>query len=155
MSTHRIASMADPPDEDRKSAIIVSVHAAREYLSLAERAADSGTIYYPEVLSKIRSADDLLGTASALCREVDATATTAARELLERARESAKAAYHQGTIAQSYAAKEEPSAFEEKQADKTRGILRRAAEAARQETHRALAELADLFPDAYDVEEGP
>jgi len=154
MSKHRIAYMADPPIEDRQSAIIVAVHTAREYLSFAERAADSATLYYPEVLAKIRSADDLLGTATAICHEVAPDQTARARSLLVRAREAAKAAFHQGELARSYfdAGATEP-AFDAKQAKKTRGILRRAAEAARQETHRALAELAETFPDAYDVED--
>ena len=152
MTKHKIAFLADPPVEDRKSAIIVSVHDAREYLSFAERSADGGTIYYGEVLSKIRSADDLLGTATALCRDVDAEGTETVRELLERAREATKAAFHQGSIARSYGDKQDPSSFERKQADKHRGILRRSAEAAKQETHRALAQLLELFPDAYDIE---
>lgn len=145
--------MAEPVDDERKLAIVVAVHSARDYLSIAERAADSGVIYYGDVLEKIQGADDALGTARALCGEVDLTKTERARELLSRAREAAKAAYHQGSIARSYADKQSPSEFEERQAKKTRQILRRAAEAARQETHRALAELLAIFPDAYAIDD--
>jgi hypothetical protein len=153
VTKHRIAYMADPVDDDRKSAIVVAVHTARDYLSIAERSADGGTIYYPDVLNKIQGADNALGTAATLCREVDLDGTKNARELLARAREATKAAYHQGSIARSYAEKKHPSDFEERQAKKTRQILRRSAEAARQETHRALAELLDVFPDAYTEDE--
>jgi len=55
MTKARIAFMAEPPIEDHKAAIIVAVHTAREYLSLAERAADSSeTISFSDVLEKIR-----------------------------------------------------------------------------------------------------
>lgn len=150
----RVAMMADPPDEDRESAIIVAVHTARETLSIVERAADgTAETYFPALLGKIEAADSLFRTAEALCEEVSAHRTQRARQLLQRARERAKAAYHHGQTARSYAELTEPSSFEAKQRSKTRAILRRATEAAKQEAHRALTELAEVFPDAYDVEE--
>jgi hypothetical protein len=124
MSKPRITAMADPPVEDQQSAIIVAVHTAREYLSLAERAIDSGSLYIPEALGKVRAAQNLLETAATLCAEADGHATEKARELLLCAVAASKAAYHQGMVTASYASRTNPTDFEQKQASKTRSIMR-------------------------------
>lgn len=151
----RIARMAEPHADDKRCAAIVAVHTAREFMSLVERAADGDrlSIGHRELLTKTDQALHLTGSAWALCEEIDGVKTQKVVELLSRCRSAIWATHAHCETKRDYDSILEPTPWEQRQASKFAGILRRSAQHARQELHRALAELAELFPDAYDTEE--
>jgi hypothetical protein len=146
-----LATMADPLDDDCAHAAIVLVYRARESLSIAERQADIADIPDPSI-----GVTELEGALKQLHGAVELTAhlegAKQGRLLLGRAIRATEAALGQVHLYDLYAVAE-PTPLETKQSGHLRGIWRRAAEAARQEAHRALHELTETFPDAYDAEE--
>lgn len=153
-SAPRIAKMADPHPDDQRCAAIVAVHTAREFMSLVERSADgTARISSRELLTKTDHALHLAGSAVALCEEIDAVNTQKVISILSRCSSAIWATHAHCETKRDYDAIPEPSDWERRQATRFGGILRRSAQHAKQELHRALAELAELFPDAYDTEE--
>jgi len=159
----RIATMTEPDPETVKRSIIIGAYQARESLSLAERVAEQSDIS-PSDLSHAQShildAQTHLGAALSHLRilplidrstylDIDGAVT-----LIRRAIATAKAALAHGEVAASY---EPPSLgvsdFDLKMEHRARRHWFKATQTARQEAHRALAELAELLPDSYETEE--
>lgn len=152
-----IARLTEFDAHDRHATILCLTWQAREFLGDAERKEEAGfaarTRWCEEASVALEAAHSLLG------RETVKTVlpTYAALDLLARACWAAKAAVANGHIAGSYhAATSEgmsPSDWERQRVSKAISIFKRAAETARQETHRALVELCELFPNAMPTEE--
>ena len=146
--TSPIATMAEPLDDDRASAIIVLVYEAREALSLAERQADPGATDTPNPsigINELSTGLKHLGAALELSMVLEAAKP--ARLSLNRAIRGIEATIGHVHLYQLHA--------DENEGDKKklRNIWRRSAEEAKREAHRALHKLSALFPNAYDTEE--
>jgi hypothetical protein len=152
-----IARLTEFDAHDRHATVLYLAWQAREYLGDAERKEEAGftarTCWCEEASIALEAARSLLG------RDTDKTAlpTYAALDLLTRACWAAKAAVANGYIARSYHAATSgavtPSDWERQRVSKAISIFKRAAETARQETHRALVELCELFPETMPTEE--
>lgn len=167
----RIATMASPSPEDEQAAVVVSVFHARELLSSVERAIldlketsarVSTSPRYPPLFATLEAATTNLLFAAWLFNALDkkdtctgsGVTTPQSRQThriklsFRRAEAAALAALGHGRLAESY------SLFtaDEKMSLKMHSHWHKATELARQEAHRALAQLAEFFPDAYDVE---
>jgi hypothetical protein len=133
---------------DRERAILLLVWEAREYLSDAER----GKSTPPRVrIDACGEAHRLLDAALVLT----SPQMGRVRDWLKRARFAASAAAENGEIAASYAlasANAKATEWELLRAPKALALFERAAETARGETHRALAELCETFPNAIPKE---
>jgi hypothetical protein len=146
---------------DGQSAALYLTWLAREYLGNAERDASAGFAF------RIQSCTDAslaLDAAIVIIRRECEMATTvvgvqknapklAAIDLLERANSAAKAAIENGRIAASYQQSTTQTEQERARVNKSVSVFKRAAEAGRQETHRALAAVCDLYPDSVPTEE--
>ena len=146
-----IANMAEPLDDDCASALIVLVYRAREALSLAERQADQKEAPLVSVgLLELETAHRHLNGAFAISQELPHTRR--ARTLIDRAIRATEGALAQVRLYELYSKTKDPTPLETKQLGHIKNIWRRGAEAARKEAHRALEELAQRFPDAYDTD---
>lgn len=147
----KLATMAEPLDDDCAHALVVLVYRAREALSLAERQADVVDKPDPNVgVTELDAARKHLAAALELATNLEPA--KGARLFLNRAIRATEAALGQVHLYALYNV-EAPSPLETKQLGHVRNVWRRAAESARQEAHRALHELSERFPDAYDTEE--
>lgn len=153
---HALSAIVEPTDDDRASAIVTSVHLARELLSLAERLADSSSKDFATAQRYISRALSCLDAASTLLPDDSAApGVHLARLGLVRAVAASEAALGHAKLAESYGGGVIPQAgFEAQQRDRTRTIWFKATEFARQETHRALAVLVALFPEACEFDDG-
>jgi len=150
--TMNISRLSGFTSRDTQKTILNLVWQAREYLSEAERQEQVA-----------------LGIRAFRCREAGAL-LDAARFLLERqilpvfhsltmltrACSAANAAFENGEIATRYSeALREASAtsWDKQRAPQAVSIFKRAAEAGRRETHRALADLCELLPDAIPTDD--
>lgn len=143
-----IADLSDFDHNARSQTLLFLVWESREFLSDAER----GDVLSGQI-SACEDAKRLLDAASTVLN-LNAR-TERAHDLLKRASSAAGAAAEQGAIASSYAlASVSPTAsdWEKQYATKATAIFKRAAETARRESHRALAELCELFPNAIPKE---
>lgn len=126
---------------DYERGVLILVWEAREYLSDAERS---------EKPAPCIEARRLLDAAVVLLA-FTTTRHQRASDLLQRAASAATAAAENGALAASYALTvAAPAApdWDKQRTPKALAIFKRAAETARQEAHRALADLCELFPEA-------
>lgn len=151
----RIGVMAEPVSDDMARALIVTAYQARETLALVAR----------EPIGDMLDSDDVLDEAESYLRAVGAyLLTDVVHDALDddgivrlqamgkraiRATESARSLC---AVARSYPERG-GSDFEKKQRKRAERRCEMATEAARQEAHRLLAELAEVFPNAYHVDE--
>lgn len=141
---------------DRRSTILCLTWLAREYLGDAERKEEVGFVPRTQFC---RDAVAVLEAASTMLRReavLFGVAEPPALDLLERACLAAKAAVENGGIAMRYhraASHDEHTDWEHQHVSKAISIFKRAAETARQETHRALVALCELYPDAVPTDE--
>jgi hypothetical protein len=152
-----ISKLSEFTSLDTQRTILHLVWQARECLSDAERKKE---IDLEMRAGWCRQAVSLLDTARRMLEYGYTTENDHANglSLLECAHSAATAAFHNGQIAVDYddrlTGRIVPSTDREREhAPKTISIFKRAAETARQETHRALTELCELFPDAMPTEE--
>lgn len=151
--TMNIAHLGEFGLVDTQKTVIYLTWQAREYLSNAERneadSLDLRAYWCREAASLLDAAEKLL--------EHDGPADVVLRGggLLERAHLAAKAAVENGQIAARYdeSLGGVPTDWERQRTPKAISIFKRAAETARQETHRALCELCEMFPEAMPTEE--
>lgn len=154
--------MLEPSIEDQQTAVIVTVHRARELLSEAFRAIersedDAGS---QRAVATALEALPLLEGAAPLARvlvrprlpDANPHVGDKTHDLLARAIHATRAAVEHGHIALSYATRRH-SDWDQRYVQRARQIWARSTEAALQETHRALAELAELLPNGYETEE--
>lgn len=147
-----IRRLAAPTSDDYARALIALVYLARDLLGDAERLASDAAPHIAadncaEALRHLRSAEHLF-LHRTHNREPGSTSQS-----FERAIHTSEAAVAQIKVFRNYAVLTR-SDYEQKQLDHYRGVWRRAARAAKQEAHRVLARLVELFPDAYDDTEG-
>jgi hypothetical protein len=149
----RIASMLEPGPEDQQTAVITAVYRARELLSSAFRRIERGDGEYA-AFTDAQAALPLLEGVPPLLRALvtDSRVGEKPHDLVERAIRATRAAIELGGIYQSYTARPH-SDWDRRHAPRARQIWMRSTESASQETHRALAELAELLPDGYETEE--
>ncbi len=164
-----ISKLSEFDSQDRGATILHLTWQAREHLSDAERNEEVSFImrirWCEQAATALEAARSLL--------MFEKVPVMVALELLTRACFAAKAAAANGVIAESYSAvnsrpivmerarailhtevaTRQPSDWERQHVSKAIAIFKRAAETGRQETHRALAELCELFPDAMPTEE--
>lgn len=170
----RITLMLPPTVEATRAALVTSVYHARELLSEAFRAVDEKRVNAPldpppsaEELDapaeKIRGATAMLAGAIGVLRSVrmyndtDSDTVFGHREIarwraiewLERAVAAGKVASAHGGYVFMY--RTQLAEHDKRHFVKSLAIWTRATEAAVQEAHRALAELAELMPDAYET----
>jgi hypothetical protein len=150
--SHLLSTLNEPDDTDRTQALVTAVHMGREMLSLAERIADSASMDFTSALRYLASALTYLRAASELLPSSGSNLGGAATRAMLRSIAASEAALGHAKLAQSYGACRLPEAFEVQQAARSRVIWKKATEAARQEAHRALAAVAELYPDACSVE---
>jgi hypothetical protein len=153
-----IARLDDFGVLDTQKAILYLAWQAREYLGDAERLENAGLATRSDWCHQ--SASILLTAITLFDRAREAAvpsisetpAYMRSRDLLCRAHWAAEAADKNGKIAGSYYgavfSETPPTAWEKGHAPKAISIFKRAAETGRQETHRALVELCELFPKA-------
>jgi hypothetical protein len=151
-----IARLEDFGLLDTQKTILYLAWQAREWLGDAERKEEAGlptrAAWCQESASILLSAVtlfDYLRDAAKL-PVAKTPAYTRSRDLLCRAQWAAEAAVQNGKIADSYhlAVQAFATSWETQHASKAISIFKRAAETGRQETHRALVELCELFPKA-------
>lgn len=157
MTHHALGALTEPSDTDRTKALVTATHMSRELLSLAERISDSATSrdftaaqrYIATALTYLQTVLALLPTHGGTDNKCP---TTGVRNALLRTVAASEAALGHAKLAESYATMtaEQVSAFEAQQVARTRSHWHRATEAARQEAHRALAGVVDMFPEACD-----
>jgi hypothetical protein len=152
-----IARLSEFGQADRRKTILLLAWQAREYLGDAERKEEtslSERAYWCSDAAALLEASQKL-----LDRETDAAVrhkATIAFDLMARALCAAKAAFENGQIAARYfmsSSRVRSPEWDKLHASKAISIFKRASEAARQETHRAMVELCELFPDAMPTEE--
>ena len=156
-----IARLSEFDMQDTQTTILYLAWQAREYLGDAERKEKEPlvvrTCWCLEAKTLLEASRDLLYRFGHEDRDdmlARSSRVATAADLLARARHAAAAAAENGSLAAKYEA--EPStgsAWDRAHAPKTISIFKRAAETARQETHRALVELCELFPEAMPTEE--
>lgn len=157
-----IARLTEFDAFDRRSAIVCLVWLAREYLSEAERKEEVG--FAPRIEACREAAAALDAVYFLLRREptrdiVDAERMRIAERILDladRARMAARAAIENGGVAQRYhtiTTRGGHTDWEHQRVPKAISIFKRAAEAGRQETHRLLVELCELYPDVVPTGE--
>lgn len=139
---------------DRRSTILCLTWLAREYLGDAERKEEAGfvsrTQFCRDAVASLEAATTLLR------RELIHGAELPVLDLMGRACLAARAAVENGGIAMRYhraSSHDERTDWERQHAPKAISIFKRAAEAGRQETHRALVALCELYPDAIPSDE--
>lgn len=149
-----IARLTGFEPADTQKAILYLAWQAREYLGDAERKEETTltirAYWCAEAASLLEAVRTLLERYS-----LDPTRQIAI-DLVERSLAAAKAAVENGRIAaRYYISSKEPRAsdWDRQHTPKAISIFKRAAETARQETHRALVELCELFPDSMPTEE--
>lgn len=161
-----IAEMAAPGAVEDQRAIVVSVYHARELLSSVERAIldlkeqlPHRSLAQPVLLADIEAAmtnlsfAEWLTNGSPLRKATEAPVVFAPgqgslKSMLQRAHAASLAALGHGRLAESYTL----FTADEKMSLKMHSHWHKATELARQEAHRALALLAEVFPDAYEKE---
>jgi len=155
-----IARLTEFDAQDRQSSVLCLVWHAREYLGDAERKEDA---IFPVRVRWCEDASAALEAARAMMMREnvwegrsDARSPALAIELLSRACSASTAAIANGQLATAYHAASRmtgPLEWDTQRTPKAISIFKRASETARQETHRALVELCELFPDAMPTEE--
>jgi hypothetical protein len=140
---------------DQRRSILFLVWQAREMLSAAEHD-EAATVFMRA--HRCGDAAMLLDSASVLISQVNRDDPTVIRALdtTNRAVAAARAAHENGKLADLYQqASQSPTGTEwdRQRSPKATGIFKRAAETARNETHRALAELCEVFPNAMPEED--
>jgi hypothetical protein len=161
-SAPKIASMIEPSDERIKSALLTTTYMARDSLSMAERQAETR---YDQAVKAIAAADRaakqvlegiaFIKTAVALTdmtSHLSAGVVRAGAHLKRAACAAEAAAGHIALVRELVRSGDKRDDGEDKERSKQYTIWRNSAKHARQEIHRALAELAEEFPGAYDVE---
>jgi hypothetical protein len=153
-----ISRLSEFDAQDTQATVLYLTWQAREWLGDAERKEDQTLTVRSGWCEQ--SAALLLTAVTLFDRTVpsisQASAYARTRDLLCRAHATSVAAVENGKVATSYAgaiSRPSPTSWEWQHASKTISIFKRAAEAGRQETHRALVELCELFPDAMPTEE--
>jgi hypothetical protein len=160
-SKAKIATMLEPSDERMASALVATVYLARDSLSMSERQAD---VKYPQAPVAVEGAargvrhlaDGLhfLRAALLLIEPWYTAGAIRVRSHIALAIHAAEAASgHAALVRELVRSGERKDDAEEKERARQYTIWRNAAKHARQEAHRALAELAEEFPAAYDTED--
>lgn len=158
----KIATMAEPTSALAERCLIMLVFHARELLGRAERADEGAAL---PLRIRLRQADVLEATCYLSCASalVENLRVRPAEDLdgddigvsLIHARQAARTAGEQVALYNLYCAASAAGAEAAAQhADKHRGFARRACETAKNETHRILVELLDIYPDAWEVDDG-
>jgi len=153
MTTSRpqITKLGNYSRYDMQETLLAVVWEAREWLSEAERCESND-----ERAEACSGALHLLRGALSMAPRVDADRRRII-DLLERAVDSTAAAAANNRLAASYdvslaetdgGANSPSGGWDSQRMEKAGMIARRAAETARSETHRALAELCEVWPDA-------
>ena len=151
-----IARLTEFDAFDRRSCIVCLTWLAREYLAEAERKEEVG--FAPRI-EACREAAAALDTVYLMLRRELIPGTPDVEKLLDladRTRMAARAAVENGGIALRYhiaTTRQEPTDWERQHVSKAISIFKRAAETGRQETHRLLVALCELFPDAIPTED--
>lgn len=162
-----IARLSEFGPRDRQRTCLLLAWQAREYLSDAENSESVGlafrTGWCGEAAVLLEAGRALLERETAadrLNRDLPSARRNrveVAIDLMERSLAASKAAIENGRIAARYsiatARKGPVSEWDKHHAPKAISIFKRAAETARQETHRALVELCELFADVMPTEE--
>lgn len=142
-----IKRLADPSPDEQESAIIVAVFQARAMLSEAERIADMSESGFARGIQLCRDGSDCLGAARAML--ADELSASRVRDLLDRACHAADTAIEHAQLAHTYASSSDHTDFDDRMTRNVRRHWYRATQLARQDAHRALSDLAELFPEAY------
>lgn len=159
-----IAQMAEPSANDMARSAIVAAYTAREHLSESERfltsREDEGLNVFAlsEQSQHVHQAASLIEAAYSMFCEHQRRNQLGTNEDVQlsfhRALRAAMAAKEQGHLAAAYADRVNTSTcdpdFAYKQSRAGMMRFRKATESARQDAHRALAELCEVLPDAYD-----
>lgn len=169
-SPKNITRLSEFDSQDRHATVLYLAWQAREHLGDAER---SEEVSFAMRIRWCEQAATAL-EAARLLLTFEKVPVLVALDLLARSCSAAKAAAANGAIAESYdavnsgpivmdrarailrtevAATRQPTDWERQHVSKAIAIFKRAAETARQETHRALVELCELFPGAMPTEE--
>lgn len=153
-----IALLEEQGPAEARRAVITLAWQARESLGDAERRMEASllvrTMWCKEAASFLEASISLMSRAVS----DDAFDSCHARsiELLRRAALAARAAIENGQIAHSYVSSADDAhapEWDRHRVSKARSIFKRAAESGRQETHRAMVELCELFPDVVGQHE--
>lgn len=151
-----IRSFAEPTPDSYQRAIVAQTFLARDLLGDAERHVNNGQEPEPKIATRqLHEAIVYLRGALALLQDYELpqpTSAVAPTRALYRAIFSAEATVAHVALYKSYDVTD-ANELEAKQLDLYRGVWRRSARAAKQEAHRALADLVELFPGAYESEE--
>lgn len=159
----RVAMIAEPGEADLQRTLTTLVYLARDYLSMAERMADDPSsdnfaVNYntaKNAATHVRAARSMMASAQSLTSEVSCSEPTRLQTVgswLQRAIHASDAAGDHIEHYASYNTKR-PDQLESSQRDQARKIWRRSTQQARKECHRALAELCELFPDSYSIDD--
>lgn len=154
-----IAKLSEFNDADRQLSTLFLAWQAREMLGDAERMEEKGlhlrSVLCNEAAAMLSAALTLLTMRGRFPLSAGAKLSRTV-ELTERALAAAKAAFENGHIAMRYqesALTKAAPEWDKQHSTKAISIFKRATETARQETHRALVELCELFPGAMPTEE--
>jgi len=149
-----IIKLGDFDTQDAETTVLHLVWQARALVGDAERSVESDT---RERAHWCRRAAAMLDAAKHMYEHCCVTESQALPGLLDRSFSAAKAALDNGQIAAQYgdALERGPTDWERQHAPKTLAIFRRAAETARNEAHRALTELCEMYPDSMPSDEFP
>ena len=148
-----IQTIVEPSTNDYRRSVVTATHHAREMLSLAQRQAEGNDPKTGPTLMQIDNAISSLKSAGTLLHETGAAESGHRMQtLLRRALHAAEAA--RGHV-QRFSAYQQDSftKLELDQLSKIRKVWRRAAEAAKKDTHRALVFICQRFPEAYEKED--
>jgi hypothetical protein len=148
--------MVEPRPEDVDRSLIVAAYRAREALAMAAREAGNTPTSVQTRKASYHLNEGLVFLRA--CRVLIADAATGhpvyqALVLTDRAIASVQSAIATGDVTATYWSEPQKTDFEGKQRQRTQRRWQMATEGARQDAHRVLAELAEVYPDAYDVEE--
>ena len=154
-----IAKLSEFNDADRQLSTLFLAWQAREMLGDAERMEDKGlharSALCNEAATMLSAALTLLTMRGRFPLSAGARLSRAV-DLTERALAAATAAVANGHIAMKYQnstlSKAAPE-WDKQHSSKAISIFKRATETARLETHRAMVELCELFPNAMPTEE--
>jgi hypothetical protein len=160
----RIASISEPSLGRMASALVLLVYLAREALSVAERSADVDDLdtaleresAVGQALEQVVQAEALLRSAQALHVPWTTAGIVRSGIHVRRAIHATEALAGHVKLAGEYTrfrVRGKLDDAEEKERKRQHTIWRNSARQARSEAHRALAELTEEFPDAYEVDD--
>lgn len=158
----RVAAIMEPEEQQLRATTVLLAYMAREYLSMAEREAENrepqvarGHAGAKAAMLAIEDAKAVLKSCLAMLRESQPASdprSISAEQCLERAMHASEATLGHIRLCIDYDVKR-PDKTTSDRWEHFRLVWRRSAQHARQESHRALTELCELFPEAYEIDE--